>query len=167
MVNGFGILQFVIVGVLGVVKAMGTKHFLTSNENQFLIRWDSQDLVWRHELSSSKGVGFAVAWRVISDPHGIEFTHGSFNFHTGYTDSIAEVFCCQHVRTAQEDGGITCTEDLLPLIVRISVLHLSDILEENGDGYASASDGTAFLLEVRDTPGAIRELIQDEFYFCG
>ena len=165
MVYGFGILQFFIVGMMGVVKAMRSEHFLATNEDQLFVWWDPEDLVWRHELTSAKRVCLTVAGCVIGDTHGVEFSHGSFHFHTGDSNTIAEVFCSKHVSTAEEHGRVTSAEDLLPLVIRIAVLHLTDILKEDCNGYATATDGTALLLEVRDTTRTVWKLIQDESHF--
>ena len=123
--------------MMGVVKAFGSENFLASNEDQLIIRWDTQDLIRGHQLPATEGVGLAVGWCVVRDAHGVEIAHGAFHLDRGDTDAVADVFCCEDVRTAEEDRGIAGTNDLLPLVVRVAVLHLTDVLKEDCDGHAA------------------------------
>ena len=56
---------------------------------------------------------------------------------------------CQLIGTPEEELSVTVAENLLPLILRVSVLQLRKILEYDGDVQTTASDGTDFLTEVR------------------
>ena len=66
--------------------------------------------------------------------HGVELSHRAFHFYSGFADAVAEVLGRQDVGTAEKNGGVAGTDDLLPLVFRIAVLHLADVLEEDCHG---------------------------------
>ncbi len=65
--------------------------------------------------------------------------------------------------TAQKELGITVANDFLPLVIRIAVLHLGQILKDAGNAEIPASDYTDFLIQFQDSSG-VGKLISQYMY---
>lgn len=64
---------------------------------------------------------------------------------------------------AQKELGITVANDFLPLVIRIAVLHLGQILKDAGNAEIPASDYTDFLIQFQDSSG-VGKLISQYMY---
>ena len=142
---------------------MRSEHFLATDEDQLFIRQQTEDFIRCQQLSAAEGVRPAELRGVVADVHGIEFPHLTLHLHGGYANTVTEVFRRKHIGTAEEYRGVACAQDLLPLIVRVAVFHLTDVLEKHSDRDAARADRADFLCKIRDQ-AAVGELIQDELH---
>ena len=94
--------------------------------------------------------------------HCIEFTRFTFDLYRCRAKTFAEIIRGEHIGTAEENCGIAGSQNLLPLVIWVTVPHLTDILEKDCHRYSSGTNCAAFLCEIQNGAG-VWKLIQDEF----
>ena len=144
-----------------VIEAFGTHDLLSSDKDQLLVRRHAQNFIRSEQLALAQRIRPAESWRVVADAYGAHIAGGALDLHRSDADTVTDVFRRQNIGTSEEDRRVTCSEDLLPLIIGISVFHLANVLEEDRDAATPGSDRTALLREVGDQT-AVWEFVKDE-----
>ena len=164
MVTGPAFLQLPALRVEGVVIFPHLQHLLPPEDDQRLVQRQPQHLVRRQELALPDGVRLPVFRRVVGYPPGVELLRLAGHGYADLAGAVGDELRRQFVGAAQEELGVTVADDLLPLVQRIAVLHLGQVLEDAADGELPGADGADLLCQVCDGAAAVGELVRQDVY---
>ena len=88
-----------------------------------------------------------------------DYDEGEISFFAKSFRKYKDNFIC----AAQKELGVTVADNFLPLVIRIAVLHLGQILKDAGNAEIPASDYTDFLIQFQDSSG-VSKLISQYMY---
>lgn len=138
-----------VFGVSGVIALIDLQQlFATDNDKCFRNR-QTQNFVHRQQFSLTHTAGFTIFGSVVRYTPSTELSGFALDLYTDFTRTVADVFGCQFIHTAEEKLDIAVTQYLLPLILRITILQTGKILEHTAHTDVSGTD-------YADLPGQIR-----------
>ena len=83
----------------------------------------------KKQLPFSQGSGLRIFRHIVRCPDGVKvFSYRSYR-NRYFPGTVTVVGCSCHIITAKKNRKITAAQDFFPLIIRIPVLKLWDILE--------------------------------------
>ena len=164
MVAGPAFLQLPALRVEGIVIFPHFQHLLSPEDDQRLVQRQPQHLVRRQELALPDGVRLPVLRCVIRYPPGVELLRLAGYGYADLAGAVGDELRRQLVGAAQEELGVAVADDLLPLVQRVAVLHLGQVLEDAADGELPGADGADLLCQVCDGAAAVGELVRQDMH---
>ena len=132
-----------------IIEFVYLQYLLPAQNDQRFIERKPEHLIRGQQFAFADRIGLAVFRRIIGDAPGTELLRLTGDANGDIAGSIGNESGCQLIGTPEKELGITVAENLLPLVLRVSILQLRKILEYDGDVQATASHGTDLLAEVR------------------
>ena len=132
-------MQLLCFGVLGIVVFINLQYISSAEDDQCPVNIHPQYFVHGHQLPLAHAAGLPVLRGIVGDAPCAQLLGLAGDSNGRFAGAVRDKLRGQGIGAAQEQGDVAVAQNFLPLVLRVSVLQASQILEHAGH---------------RDVPGA-------------